>query len=76
MSDHEPPTQPSLSWRIASAAVMGTVGGLSRGFMNGFNNLQVTGLDGLLGVLDRRKKEGRERGLLTVCNHVAVYVVI
>jgi monolysocardiolipin acyltransferase len=53
---------------------MGAVGGLSRGFMVGFNNLEVTGLDGLLGVLDRRKNEGRGRGLLTVCNHVAVYV--
>ncbi|GKU01841.1 lysophosphatidylcholine acyltransferase [Fusarium langsethiae] len=72
MSDTEPPTQPSLPWRIASVAVMGAVGGLSRGFMNGFNNLEVTGLDGLLGVLDRRRNEGRERGLLTVCNHVAV----
>jgi hypothetical protein len=55
---------------------MGTIGALSRGFMNGFNNLEVTGLEGLLGVLDRRKLEGRERGLLTVCNHVAVYVKI
>jgi hypothetical protein len=43
--------------------------------MNGFNTLEVTGLEGLLGVLDRRKREGRERGLLTVCNHVAVYAM-
>jgi hypothetical protein len=73
MSESDPPTQPSLPWRVASVAVMGTIGALSRGFMNGFNNLEVTGLEGLLGVLDRRKHEGRERGLLTVCNHVAVY---
>lgn len=76
MSESDPPTQPSLPWRVASVAVMGTIGALSRGFMNGFNNLEVTGLEGLLGVLDRRKHEGRERGLLTVCNHVAVYVKI
>ncbi|KAI1027933.1 hypothetical protein LB504_013072 [Fusarium proliferatum] len=72
MSDSEPPAQPSLPWRIASATVMGSVGAFARVFMNGFNTLEVTGLQGLLGVLDRRKREGRERGLLTVCNHVAV----
>lgn len=42
--------------------------------MYGLNDLEVRGLDGLLGVLERRKTQGRERGLLTVCNHVAVYV--
>ncbi|KAI1010238.1 hypothetical protein LB505_012133 [Fusarium chuoi] len=72
MPDSEPPAQPSLPWRIASATVMGSVGAFARVFMNGFNTLEVTGLQGLLGVLDRRKREGRERGLLTVCNHVAV----
>ncbi|KAF4966431.1 hypothetical protein FSARC_5875 [Fusarium sarcochroum] len=72
MSESDPPTQPSLPWRIASAVVMGSTGVLVRGFMKGLNDLEVTGLDNLLGVLDRRKEEGRERGLLTVCNHVAV----
>ncbi|KAG5758180.1 hypothetical protein H9Q69_007241 [Fusarium xylarioides] len=72
MSDSDPSAQPSLPWRIASATVMGSVGAFARVFMNGFNTLEVTGLEGLLGVLDRRKREGRERGLLTVCNHVAV----
>ncbi|KAF4984382.1 hypothetical protein FZEAL_426 [Fusarium zealandicum] len=72
MSESDPPSQPSLPWRFASTAVMGSVGLLSRGFLCGLNHLEVRGLDGLLGVLDRRKTEGRERGLLTVCNHVAV----
>lgn len=53
--------------------VMGSVGIASRAFMYGFNDVEVRGLDRLLGVLDRRKAQGRERGLLTVCNHVAVY---
>jgi monolysocardiolipin acyltransferase len=54
---------------------MGSVGALSRGFLYGLNNVEVTGLNNLLRVLDRRKDvENRQRGLLTVCNHVAVYV--
>ncbi|CAM1502812.1 Fc.00g075880.m01.CDS01 [Cosmosporella sp. VM-42] len=51
---------------------MGSVGILSRAFLYGLNDVEVHGLDRLLGVLDRRKTQGRERGLLTVCNHVAV----
>lgn len=53
-------------------AVMGTVGILSRSFLYGLNSVEVTGLSHLLGTLDRRRIRGRERGLLTVCNHVAV----
>lgn len=77
MSGPAPPTRPGLPWRLASAAVMGSVGALSRGFLYGLNNVEVTGLSNLLRVLDRRKDvENRQRGLLTVCNHVAVYVQI
>lgn len=54
-------------------AVMGSVGAASRAFLYGLNKVEVTGLDNLLGVLDRRKSGKRERGLLTVCNHVSVY---
>ncbi|KAF7561883.1 hypothetical protein G7046_g2266 [Stylonectria norvegica] len=73
MSAPPPAVRPSLPWRLASTSVMGSVGVLSRAFLYGFNNVEVTGLDRLLGVLDRRKLQGgRERGLLTVCNHVAV----
>lgn len=53
-------------------AVMGTVGVLSKAFLYGLNDVEVHGLDRLLGVLDRRKLQGRDRGLLTVCNHVGV----
>lgn len=54
-------------------AVMSSVGMLSRAFLYGFNKMEVQGLDNLLTVLDRRRSQGRERGLITVCNHVAVY---
>lgn len=72
MSTPAPAAHPSLPWRLASMAVMGTVGGISRCFLYGFNHVEVTGLDHLLGTLDRRKTLGPERGLLTVCNHVGV----
>lgn len=62
-----------MAWRLGSQAVMGSVGAASRGFLYAFNTVQVDGLDNLLGVLDKRKAQGRDRGLLTVCNHVAVY---
>lgn len=75
MSGPAPPTRPSLPWRIASTAVVTSVGAASRAFLYGLNRMEVTGLDNLLGVLDRRKTMAdRQRGLLTVCNHVAVYV--
>lgn len=51
---------------------MGSVGALCRAFLFGLNRVEITGLDNLLHVLDRRKQDGRQRGLLTVCNHVGV----
>lgn len=74
MSGPAPPTRPTLPWRLGTMAVMTTVGALSRGFLYGLNKVEITGLQNLLGVLDRRKEEGenRKRGLLTVCNHVGV----
>ncbi|KAI5460063.1 hypothetical protein BGZ63DRAFT_389418 [Mariannaea sp. PMI_226] len=71
-SPSQTPSRPSLPWRLGSMAVMGSVGMLSRAFLYGLNDLEVHGLDRLLGVLDKRKLNGPERGLLTVCNHVAV----
>ncbi|KAH7313268.1 acyltransferase-like protein [Stachybotrys elegans] len=67
-----PPGRPSLLWRLGSVAIAGTVGLAARFFMHGLNNTEVVGLENLLGVLDRRKTQGRERGLLTVCNHLSV----
>jgi len=73
MSGTAAPTRPSLSWRLGSLAVVSSVSALARGFLYGFNSVEVTGLNNLLGVLDRRKLPGgRDRGLLTVCNHVGV----
>ena len=66
------PTQPGLPWRMASIAVVGAVSTAVRGFLYGFNTVEVIGMNNLLGVLDRRKAQGRERGLLTACNHVGV----
>lgn len=61
----------SLSRRLGSMAVMGTVGILSRAFLYALNRVEVVGLHNLLETLDRRRAD-RSRGLLTVCNHVAV----
>ena len=60
------PLQPSLPWRMTSSLVMGLTAALSRGFLYTFNSVEVTGLDGFLQILDKRKDvEKRERGLIT-----------
>ncbi|PMD40635.1 hypothetical protein L207DRAFT_427575 [Hyaloscypha variabilis F] len=52
---------------------MGLTGSLSRGFLYGLNRIEVVGLDRFLETLDRREDiDGRERGLITVSNHVSV----
>ena len=62
----ELPLQPSLPWRVGSAATMGVVGILCRSFLLGLNKLEVNGLEGFLKVLDDREDvEARTRGLLT-----------
>ncbi|KEY64312.1 hypothetical protein S7711_06356 [Stachybotrys chartarum IBT 7711] len=66
------PLRPSLPWRLTAAAISGTVGLAARFFLHGLNRVEVNGLENLLDVLDRRKSQGRERGLLTVCNHLSV----
>ncbi|XDG01095.1 hypothetical protein ABKA04_000710 [Annulohypoxylon sp. FPYF3050] len=65
--------QPSLPWRMTSSMVMGLTAALSRGFLYGLNSVEVVGLDRFLEVLDKRKDvEKRQRGLITVSNHVSV----
>ncbi|KAK7749261.1 Lyso-phosphatidylcholine acyltransferase [Diatrype stigma] len=65
--------QPSLPWRMTSSLVMGLTAALSRGFLYTFNTVEVTGLDQFLDVLDKRKDvEKREKGLITVSNHISV----
>jgi monolysocardiolipin acyltransferase len=45
---------------------MGLTGTLSRGFLFGLQNLEVTGLERFLERLDKRKDvQGRDRGLIT-----------
>ncbi|KAI1772499.1 acyltransferase [Hypoxylon cercidicola] len=65
--------QPSLAWRITSSLSMGLTSALFRGFLYGFNSVETVGLDRFLDVLDKRKDvEKRQRGLLTVSNHISV----
>ena len=60
------PAKPSLPWRFGSAATIGFVGSAARGFLYGLNYMEVTGLEGFLEKLDKRKDiDGRERGLIT-----------
>ncbi|XXG96472.1 negative regulator of the PHO system [Hypoxylon texense] len=65
--------QPSLAWRITSSLSMGLTAALFRGFLYGFNSVETVGLDRFLDILDKRKDvEKRQRGLITVSNHVSV----
>ncbi|KAI1106910.1 hypothetical protein F4804DRAFT_299445 [Jackrogersella minutella] len=72
-SNKLPLQQPSLPWRMTSSLVMGLTAALSRGFLYGLNTVEVFGLDRFLEVLDTRKDvEKRQRGLITVSNHISV----
>ncbi|EFQ33265.1 acyltransferase [Colletotrichum graminicola M1.001] len=66
------PDQPSLPWRIASAAIMGLTGAISRAFLHGLNDVQTEGLPQFLDLLDKRRPGAPERGLITVSNHISV----
>ncbi|CAD6505374.1 BgTH12-00865 [Blumeria graminis f. sp. triticale] len=73
MSSSDVPLTPSLSWRVISSSIMGLTGVICRGFLYGMNYIEVIGLERFLEKLDRRSNiEGRERGLITVSNHVSV----
>ncbi|KAI0393639.1 acyltransferase [Xylariaceae sp. FL0594] len=72
-ADMLPQQRPSLPWRMTSSLVMGLTAGLSRVFLYGLNTVEVTGLDRFLAILDERKDvEKRQKGLITVCNHISV----
>ncbi|WQF75797.1 Putative phospholipid/glycerol acyltransferase [Colletotrichum destructivum] len=66
------PDQPSLPWRMASAAIMSLTGAISRAFLHGLNDVQTEGLPQFLEVLDKRRAEVPQRGLITVSNHISV----
>ncbi|KAK4123382.1 acyltransferase-like protein [Parathielavia appendiculata] len=74
MSTLPPASQrPSPSLRLKSAMVMGVTGVLSKFFLYGFNRVEVTGLSRFLELLESRKDPAkRQRGLLTVSNHISV----
>lgn len=75
MAAQERPYEPPLPSRIASTLVIGGVGFLSRSFLYLFSNTETRGLDGFLRFLDKRRDEAeRQRGLITVSNHLSVYV--
>lgn len=59
------PDQPSLPWRMASAAIMSLTGAISRAFLHGLNDVQTEGLPQFLEVLDKRRAEVPQRGLIT-----------
>lgn len=66
------PDAPGRMWRLGSTVVMGVAGVLSRAFLCGLNSVETEGLDNFLRILDDRRAHGRERGLITACNHVSV----
>ncbi|KAH7344341.1 hypothetical protein BKA66DRAFT_478889 [Pyrenochaeta sp. MPI-SDFR-AT-0127] len=73
MRPEEQPEAPSGPWRAASAFTMGVVGLLCKGFLSGLSRVETHGMDSFTELLDERKNvEGRERGLLTVSNHISV----
>lgn len=73
MPSEEQRLAPSRPWMASSAFTTGAVGLLCRGFLMGLSKTEVNGLDAFLELLDKRKDvEGREKGLITVSNHVSV----
>ncbi|KAF2634746.1 hypothetical protein P280DRAFT_210124 [Massarina eburnea CBS 473.64] len=69
----EQPAAPSGPWRAGSSFVIGAVGLLCSGFLKGLNQSEAPGLDKFLELLDERQDvEGRQRGLITVSNHISV----
>lgn len=70
------PAAPSLPWRVSSSLIMGLTGGVARSFLYGLNNVETTGLDNFLDILEKRKDiDGRERGLLTGMELYCIYVL-
>ncbi|KAI9815179.1 MAG: hypothetical protein M1826_002093 [Phylliscum demangeonii] len=68
------PSKPSLPWRVGSLTVMSITSLISRSVLFGSCKTEVYGLEAFLRILDERKStERRERGLLTVSNHISVY---
>ena len=65
--------QPSFFWRTTSHQTILAVAALTRGFLFGLNKTEVHGLDRFLNLLQSRADyKSRNKGLLTVSNHLSV----
>ena len=74
MAAEERPYEPPWTHRALSAFTIGSVGFLCRSFLYGLSRTETHGLDKFLEILDERRDETkRERGLITVSNHMSVY---
>jgi len=64
---------PSFFYRSLSHGIIFTTAALSRGFLLAFNNLEVNGLPRFLDLLKSRADYmTRQKGLVTVSNHISV----
>ncbi|KAL1796603.1 hypothetical protein ACET3X_005143 [Alternaria dauci] len=73
MRPEEQPEAPSGPWRAASVFTMGAVGLLCKGFLTGLSKVETHGMEGFLKLLDEREDPAsRDRGLITVSNHISV----
>lgn len=73
MRPEDQPEAPSGSWRAASMITMGAVGLLCKGFLAGLSKVETHGMNEFLQLLDQREDPAkRERGLITVSNHISV----
>ncbi|CAN8097080.1 unnamed protein product [Discula destructiva] len=68
-----PQRRPNGLWRGSSAMVLGLTTSISKGFLNGFNSLETIGLENFVKLLEERNDPfERQRGLITVSNHISV----
>jgi len=51
---------------------MGLTVMLCKGFIYGLNRVHTEGYEDFMKILEKRKREGRKRGLITACNHISV----
>lgn len=74
MAAEERPYEPPWTHRALSTFTIGGVGFLCRSFLYGLSRTETHGLDRFLEIVDSRRDETkRERGLITVSNHMSVY---
>ncbi|KAF2100918.1 hypothetical protein NA57DRAFT_65256 [Rhizodiscina lignyota] len=73
MPDEDHPERPSVLWRGASTLTTTVVGAFARTFLFTFCKLEIHGLEAFIDLLESRwDVNGRQRGLITVSNHLSV----